>query len=55
MLVLFYTTAIEDEQQRMIATRMDELAQKFKQMNINTVGIASYDVNVENQPPRIEN
>ena len=34
--------------QRFIAQKVNELAQKFKQMNINSVDIISYDVNTQN-------
>lgn len=34
--------------------KFNELAQKFKQMNVKTVKFISFDQNMENRPPRIE-
>ncbi|CDW90844.1 UNKNOWN [Stylonychia lemnae] len=53
-IVFLYTSSVEDETQRMVAGKFNEAAQKFKQMKINSVTFYAYDVNVENQPPRIE-
>ena len=38
----------------MVGVKFNDLAQKFKQMNIESVKFYSYDVNVQNQAPRIE-
>ena len=38
----------------MVASKVNDLAGKFKQMNIMSVKFVSFDVNVENSPPRIE-
>jgi hypothetical protein len=38
----------------MVAAKINDLAGKFSQMGIKSVKFLSYDVNVENQPPRIE-
>jgi hypothetical protein len=46
--IFIYTTAIEDQTQRMVAMKVNDLAGKFKQMNIKSVKFISYDVNVEN-------
>ena len=38
----------------MVAGKVNELAMKFGHMSISSVKFYGYDVNVENQPPRIE-
>ncbi len=52
--LFIFTTAVEDQTQRMVASKVNDLAGKFEQMNIKTVNFVSFDVNVENSPPRIE-
>lgn len=53
--VLFiYSSHEENDVQRLIAKRYNELAQRFSQMKINTVKFYSFDKNTDGQPPRID-
>ena len=52
--VFVYTSSVEDQTQQMVAGKVNELAMKFGHMSISSVKFYGYDVNVENQPPRIE-
>lgn len=49
-----YTTAIEDDTQRLVAQKVNDLAMKFEKMNIKSVLICSYDVNMEHYPQRVD-
>jgi hypothetical protein len=55
VILYLYTSAVEDQTQRLVAAKFNELAQKFAQMKIKSVKFIAYDVNMENQPPKIEN
>lgn len=53
-LVFIYSSATEDEVQRMVAKRFNELAQRFAQMKISTVSFYCFDRNTDGHPPRVE-
>ena len=44
--VFIYSSAAEDDTQRMVAMKVNEVAQKFSQMKIKSVKFLSYDSNV---------
>ncbi len=48
VILFLYSTAKEDDVQRMVAGKFNDLAQKFAQMKVKSVKFLSYDVNVEN-------
>ena len=54
VLVFVYSSKTVNQIQQIMGKNFNDVAEKFKEWNIDTLTVASYDVNTENYPPGID-